>query len=73
MQALALAEHKGINRMNPEAPPDWALLGAGNAFAVRLSESETPAAATPEESAAPARKETPPAAAPRSISWLRRK
>jgi phage terminase large subunit GpA-like protein len=73
VQALALAEHKGINRMNPEAPPDWALLGAGNAFAVRLSESEAPAAAAPEEPAAPARKETPSAAAPRSISWLRRK
>ncbi|WP_406870263.1 terminase gpA endonuclease subunit [Thioclava sp. 'Guangxiensis'] len=36
VQALALAEHKGLSRINWEDPPDWAVLGVANPFAVRL-------------------------------------
>jgi phage terminase large subunit GpA-like protein len=30
VQAQALAEHKGLRRINPEAPPNWATFGEGN-------------------------------------------
>lgn len=33
VQALACAEHLGMNRINPEAPPDWAVLSMLNPFA----------------------------------------
>ena len=34
VQALAVAEMKGLNRIDPEAPPIWADLAEGNPFAV---------------------------------------
>lgn len=34
VQALALAEHKGLRRMNAEAPPNWAVLSDTNPHAV---------------------------------------
>ncbi len=70
VQALATAEHKGLNRINPEAPPDWAVLGPGNAFAVAGIAAE-PEHDEPE--AAPAPAETPPPAPRRSIGWLKRR
>lgn len=70
VQALATAEHKGLNRINPEAPPDWAVLGPGNAFAVAGAAAE-PEHDEPE--AAPAPAETPPPAPRRSIGWLKRR
>lgn len=36
VQAQAVAEHKGLRRINPEAPPDWAVGGSGNEFSVDL-------------------------------------
>lgn len=42
VQAQALAEHKGLRRMNPESPWNWAMLGADNphCFAVDATASE---------------------------------
>ena len=42
VQALALAEHKGLNRINPEAPPLWAIRGAGNTYAVAVTPDAGP-------------------------------
>jgi len=36
VQAQALAEHKGLRRINPEAPPNWATVGEGNPYWVPL-------------------------------------
>ena len=36
VQGRALAEYKGLLRINPDAPPDWAELGPGNLRAVKL-------------------------------------
>ena len=43
VQAQALAEHKGLRRMNPESPWNWAMLGADNphCFAVDATAPET--------------------------------
>lgn len=44
VQAQALAEHKGLRRINPEAPPNWAVLGEGNPHWVPGNQTvETPA------------------------------
>lgn len=40
VQAQALAEHKGLLRLNPEAPPIWAQMSADNPF--RLTEAARP-------------------------------
>ncbi|MCA2014389.1 phage terminase large subunit family protein [Cereibacter sphaeroides] len=62
VQALAVAEHKGINRLNPEAPPDWAVGGLGNPFAVALAREEP----------APSRAAEPTHPVPSGIKFLRR-
>jgi phage terminase large subunit GpA-like protein len=64
VQALALAEHKGLNRIDWESPPDWAVGGADNAFAVALSVDGGVA-----EGAAPVERRQ---AMPETIGWLRR-
>lgn len=58
VQARALAEHKGLLRINPDSPPSWALGGPGNANAVPLDVTKT----------APA----PRAAKPTTINFLKR-
>ncbi|MEJ6397034.1 terminase gpA endonuclease subunit [Yoonia sp. 208BN28-4] len=40
VQAQALAEHKGLRRINWEAPPAWAVGGVGNTYAVLQSSSD---------------------------------
>jgi len=35
VQAQAMAEHKGLRRINPEAPPNWAVIGDANPYLVR--------------------------------------
>lgn len=39
VQGLALAEYKGLNRINPDAPPIWATLGLQNIYAVPTPKS----------------------------------
>jgi len=53
VQAQALAEHKGLLRINPEAPPDWAVGGAANTMAVPL---DAVAAEVKAEAVIPARR-----------------
>lgn len=62
VQAQALAEHKGLNRMNPEDPPGWAVLFEGNAFAIWTGQAEPP----PEEDTA-----APEDDGAQIIDWLR--
>lgn len=62
VQALAVAEHKGLNRVNPEAPPEWMIGGLGNPFAVALATAPQPD--TKPQPAAPR--------APTGIKFLRR-
>lgn len=47
VQAQALAEHKGLRRINPEAPPNWATVGESNPYWVPVTGSEDGAAAAP--------------------------
>lgn len=47
VQAQALAEHKGLRRLNPEAPPNWAVLGANNPHAVPKADHVDDAPAKP--------------------------
>lgn len=50
VQARALAEHKGLLRLNPDSPPAWALGGIDNSNAVPLDKM---APAKPEKSSQP--------------------
>lgn len=62
VQALALAEHKGLNRINWASPPVWAIGGAENSHAVMTSDVPPvgdAASPAPPDAAAPA-PETPP-------------
>ena len=62
VQAQALAEYRGLNRIDPTAPPEWLTLSEVNPFAFKLAEnlaSGSPAAVT-------ARREN------QGIKWLRR-
>ncbi|TQS73303.1 terminase [Rhodobacteraceae bacterium] len=68
VQALALAEHKGVNRVNWEAPPDWAVLGVANPFAVLAG---TPEAAAPETVPAPVEVTPAPKRPQMGIRYLR--
>ena len=63
VQARAGAEHKGLLRIDWSAPPEWALGGIQNAFAVALSADEV-------EAAEPAQEEKPPAQ--QFVNFLRR-
>ena len=63
VQARAGAEHKGLLRIDWTSPPQWALGGIQNEFAVALSVDEV-------EAAEPAREEQPPAQ--QYVSFLRR-
>ncbi|UWR40237.1 phage terminase large subunit family protein [Phaeobacter inhibens] len=63
VQARAGAEHKGLLRIDWSAPPEWALGGIQNEFAVALSVDEG-------EAAEPAREKEPPAQ--QFVSFLRR-
>lgn len=61
VQAQAQAEHKGLLKINPEAPPAWAVGGLENTFAVPLDQ---PAGADKSKAEA--------AKAPARINFLRR-
>jgi phage terminase large subunit GpA-like protein len=63
VQARAGAEHKGLLRVDWSAPPQWALGGIQNEFAVALSADEV-------ENVEPAQEEKPPAQ--QYVSFLRR-
>lgn len=54
VQARALAEHMGLAKINPEAPPPWAIGGPENVNAVRRDPDAVEAAAL--DTAAPVRK-----------------
>lgn len=58
VQAQAVAEHKGLNKLNPDDPPAWAVLGEINPFALWVGIAAAP-------------KEDPDDAAPAAIEWLR--
>lgn len=68
VQALALAEYKGMLRINWDDPPDWAVGGAENLCAVPLAPGQMtfgqPAAVQP----APTRTKPAPAAAPAAVA-----
>jgi len=62
VQALAIAEHRGLNKIDPTAPPEWMTLSEVNPFAVwtgpgRVNQGEQAHTATSEK---------------RAIKWLRR-
>lgn len=59
VQAQAIAEHRGINRLNPDDPPGWAVLGEVNPFATWTGQAAPPPEASED-------------AAPQYINWLRR-
>ncbi|MCB5199029.1 phage terminase large subunit family protein [Loktanella sp. TSTF-M6] len=63
VQAQALAEHKGLRRINPENPPSWAHGGPQNEFAVADHQAST---------AQPVEARTPAPAAPQRINFLKR-
>jgi phage terminase large subunit GpA-like protein len=63
VQAQAVAEHKGLRRINPEAPPSWAVLGDANPHAVRTD------IAVPEVKATDVQKTNKPAAQPTG-DWI---
>lgn len=72
VQALAVAEYKGLMRINPDAPPGWATLSAENPVAVWTGEARPPGAepdavARSAAGAAEHAKATGPV-----IKWLRR-
>jgi len=58
VQAQAVAEHKGLNKLNPEDPPAWAVLGEVNPFALWVGVASAPRAEGED-------------AAPAAIDWLR--
>ncbi|OWJ69831.1 terminase [Haematobacter massiliensis] len=64
VQALALAEFLGLNRVNWEAPPDWCLAGLLNPYAVAL-ERPNEVESVREAPETPVR--------PRAINFLRRR
>ncbi|RWR31347.1 terminase [Sinirhodobacter populi] len=64
VQALAMAEHLGMNRVNWEAPPAWCLSGLLNPNAVEIARPNDADSAR-EVPAVPAK--------PRAISFLRRR
>ena len=66
VQGLALAEHKGLLRIDPARPPLWAVLGADNVCAIAM---KTTAAGLRQPIQA---KVEPKAAEQRAIKWLRR-
>lgn len=47
VQARALAEHKGMMKIDPSSPPPWAEGGPSNPFAVSLSNEDGEAATAP--------------------------
>jgi phage terminase large subunit GpA-like protein len=53
VQALALAEHKGLNRINWDAPPIWAVGGTENSFAAPLTGATAVPASPSSEPPAP--------------------
>ncbi|MDS9468613.1 phage terminase large subunit family protein [Paracoccus sp. MBLB3053] len=61
VQAQALAELKGISRINPEDPPHWATLGEMNRFAIWTGRAEPPQPAAED-----------PDSTDGVIEWLRR-
>jgi len=67
VQAQATAEHLGLNRINPEAPPFWAEIGPGNPHAVQLDLVEPKGDETP-----PAPNPDPEPPRPRRIKYLGR-
>lgn len=60
--AQALADHKGLQRINPDAPPAWAVGGLKNPFAVPL--------AGVDGAPVPPVKAPPPRKPPRKMSYL---
>ena len=70
VMAQAVAEHKGLRRINKEAPPEWALLGSMNPFCIDYDEAApTPVAKTSQP--APTRSRESSWIAPRS-DWINR-
>ncbi|WP_313350729.1 terminase gpA endonuclease subunit [Paracoccus sp. (in: a-proteobacteria)] len=63
VQALALAEHKGLNRVNWEAPPAWCIAGLLNPNAVPLDRPNDPESA----------RDVQVQEMPRKINFLRRR
>jgi phage terminase large subunit GpA-like protein len=55
VQAQALAEHKGLRRLKPDAPFFWAVMGAENPFWVPSDKTGTPIAETKTKTARPTR------------------
>ncbi|WP_442772693.1 phage terminase large subunit family protein [Paenirhodobacter enshiensis] len=64
VQALALAEHLGLGRVNWQAPPDWCVAGRLNPNAVALARPNDAASAEPAPSAP---------RLPRTIDFLRKR
>lgn len=60
VQALAIAEYKGLLRIDPEAPPEWACLSRENIFAIWTGKKD------------PMVSDAPASAPKRAIKWLRK-
>ncbi|MDT1061893.1 terminase gpA endonuclease subunit [Paracoccus sp. CPCC 101403] len=63
VQGLAMAEHKGLNRVNWEAPPEWCVAGLTNLNAVPLARPNDAESA----------RDVPTPEIPRKINFLRRR
>ena len=63
VQGLAVAEHKGLNRVNWVAPPEWCVAGLTNLNAVPLARPNDPESA----------RDVPTPEIPRKINFLRRR
>jgi phage terminase large subunit GpA-like protein len=63
VQALAVAEHFGLNRVNWEAPPAWCVAGLINPHAVQLERANDARSA----------RDLPEREAPRRINYLSRR
>jgi phage terminase large subunit GpA-like protein len=67
VQGLALAEHKGLLRIDPENPPNWAIVNLDNEFAVAMKIN-----ATGDAKPVVSKSSAPSGAVNSSIKWLRR-